>query len=248
MQQATNNTRVSAFEYTGDDVLDVMAKYAVNRNKTVENLIRQHFNLQNTPIAPFNLCGFGEGRGEFIDRFQFETNVVTFATDLDPVYQSRLGERHRAYPDIAALPESMHGIFAIDVLEHIEDDRLMLQELHCALATGGRLLIYVPARMELYSAFDKAIGHFRRYTLAELKEKATTAGFEIETIQYHDFLGYFAAYYNKLFTSDTNAGLNAKAVAIYDKFLIPMTNFLEKMMFNRPFIGKNVLLVAKKIK
>ena len=240
------NNRVSAFEYTGDDVLDVMAKYAVNRNKTVENLIRQHFGLYKAPAAPFNLCGFGEGRGEFIDRFQYETHVVTYATDLDPLYQSRLGERHRAYADIAALPTPMHGIFAIDVLEHIEDDRTMLAELHAALHTGGRLLIYVPARMELYSAFDKAIGHFRRYTVAELQEKAKAAGFEVETIVYHDFLGYFAAYYNKLFTSDTNSGLNARAVAIYDKYLIPFSNFLEKMMGNRPFIGKNVLLVAKK--
>ena len=139
----------------------------------------------------------------------------------------------------------MHGIFAIDVLEHIEDDRAALRELYNALAANGKLLIYVPARMELYSPFDKAIGHFRRYHLPDLKQKAIEAGFEIETIKYHDFLGYFASYYNKLMTSDENAGLNPKAVAIYDKFLVPLTEFIETIL-RKPPIGKNVLLVARK--
>ena len=235
----------TGFEYTGDGVLDVMSKFAVNRNNLVECLIRKHFGVTARPAVPYNICEFGAGRGEFIDRFFRNDNIQTFATDLDELYQQRLGARHRSCADLTVLPEKMNGIFAIDVLEHIEDDRRALRELYDALVPGGKVFIYVPARMELYSPFDKAIGHFRRYHLPEMREKALSAGFEIETVKYHDFLGYFAAYYNKLFTSDDNSGLNPRAVQIYDKFLVPMTEFIEKIMM-RPFIGKNVLLVARK--
>lgn len=236
---------MSNFEYTGDEVLDVMSQFAPNRNRGVEMMIRQAFNWDKTPNKPFALCEFGAGRGEFIDRFRAETNVTTFATDLDETYCARLATRHRAFADLEALSEPMNGIFAIDVLEHIDDDRAALRTLFDALAPNGKLLIYVPARMELYSPFDKAIGHFRRYHLEDLRTKALEAGFEIETIKYHDFLGYFASYYNKLMTTDENAGLNPKAVAIYDKFLVPTTDFIENII-RKPPIGKNVLLVAVK--
>ena len=234
------------FEYTGDEVLDVMSKYAPNRNNGVEQFIRKAFGLLQMPTKTFHLCEFGAGRGEFIDRFRGNQNVTTYATDLDPVYMQRLGERHKATLDLTDIAQPLDGIFAIDVLEHIDDDRAALRTLYNKLETGGKLLIYVPARMELYSPFDKAIGHFRRYHLPDLKAKALEAGFEIETIRYHDFLGYFASFYNKIMTTDENSGLNPKAVAIYDRFLVPFTEFLEKIMFNRPPIGKNVLLVAVK--
>ncbi len=235
----------SSFEYTGDEVLDVMSQFAPNRNKGVEMMIRNAFGIVNPPVNAFKICEFGAGRGEFIDRFRNNQNIITHATDLDPTYCARLGERHNASASLDTLPEKMNGIFAIDVLEHIEDDRAALRELYTSLAPKGKLLIYVPARMELYSPFDKAIGHFRRYHLPDLREKAIEAGFEIETIKYHDFLGYFASYYNKIMTTDENAGLNPKAVAIYDKFLVPLTDLIERII-RRPPIGKNVLLVAVK--
>ncbi len=233
------------FEYTGDEVLDVMSQFAPNRNKGVEMMIRNAFGIASIPPNTFNLCEFGAGRGEFIDRFRNNQNIITHATDLDPAYCARLGERHKSFANLDTLPYKMNGIFAIDVLEHIDDDRAALRELYNALEPKGKLLIYVPARMELYSPFDKAIGHFRRYHLPDLRQKALEAGFEIETIKYHDFLGYFASYYNKIMTTDENAGLNPKAVAIYDKFLVPTTDLIERII-RRPPIGKNVLLVAVK--
>ncbi|MEY4927339.1 MAG: hypothetical protein RI894_1775 [Bacteroidota bacterium] len=236
---------MSSFEYTGDEVLDVMSQFAPNRNNGVEMMIRTAFGIVSRPNKSFSICEFGAGRGEFIDRFRGNEHIVTYATDLDETYCARLAERHKAFANLAALPEQMNGIFAIDVLEHIEDDRAALRELYNTLAPNGKLLIYVPARMELYSPFDKAIGHFRRYHLPDLKQKALDAGFEIEMIKYHDFLGYFASFYNKLMTSDENAGLNPKAVAIYDKFLVPTTEFIENII-RKPPIGKNVLLVARK--
>jgi len=55
-------------------------------------------------------------------------------------------------------------IIYIDVLEHIEDDEGELCVAATHLAPGGHLVMLSPAFNFLYSPFDKAIGHHRRYT------------------------------------------------------------------------------------
>ena len=69
------------------------------------------------------------------------------------------------------------GIF--DVLEHIEDDEIFLQEIHRVLKPNGRLFLSVPAYQALFSDFDREVGHFRRYTLADLTNKLNAVGFEV---------------------------------------------------------------------
>jgi hypothetical protein len=96
--------------------------------------------------------------------------------------------------------------------------------------------------MELYSSFDKKIGHFRRYELKELKMKVLKAGFTIDVIYYHDMLGYFASWLNKKFSK--SADLNPKWVRRYDRFLVPVTNFIERFM-SVP-IGKSIYVTAIK--
>lgn len=232
------------FIYSGDDVLAVMSKYAVNRNRGVERLISHYFNLSH-PQHSVKLLEFGAGRGEFINRFLGKPNVTTYATDLDEYYYLNLQKHHRAYRLLTDVPEAVEYIFAIDVLEHIEDDVLIMRQMHERLVRGGKMLIYVPARPELYSAFDRKIGHFRRYRPGELRAKAMSAGFSIDVLKYHDFLGYFAAYYNKLLAGSNNGELNAGAVRLYDRWLVPLSNAIEKVL-HKPFIGKDLLLVASK--
>jgi SAM-dependent methyltransferase len=67
-----------------------------------------------------------------------------------------------------------------DVLEHIPDDRRVLRDLCGLLSAGGRLVLTVPAEPSLWSYFDLAVHHQRRYRLAELEDKLTDAGFEVE--------------------------------------------------------------------
>jgi SAM-dependent methyltransferase len=77
------------------------------------------------------------------------------------------------------------GLF--DVLEHLPDDETVLQLLHEMLAPGGVLLLTVPAHMSLWSYFDEAAHHCRRYDLAEMQAKLTRAGYRV------DFASYFMA-------------------------------------------------------
>jgi glycosyltransferase involved in cell wall biosynthesis/SAM-dependent methyltransferase len=70
-------------------------------------------------------------------------------------------------------------ILMFEVLEHIEDDRALLDEIHSVLAPGGHVLLSVPAHMRRFSHTDDMAGHFRRYERAELDTKLRGAGFEV---------------------------------------------------------------------
>src|SRR5258707_343019 len=66
--------------------------------------------------------------------------------------------------------EKFDAILYIDVLEHIKEDaaELILAARH--LKTNGVIVVLAPAFPWLYTQFDAAIGHFRRYTRNSLRK------------------------------------------------------------------------------
>lgn len=75
------------------------------------------------------------------------------------------------------------GLF--DVLEHLPDDEAVLRALHNLLAPGGVLLLTVPAHKSLWSYFDEASHHCRRYAMAELERKLDSAGYRVEYVTHY---------------------------------------------------------------
>lgn len=87
--------------------------------------------------------------------------------------------------DLRRLPFAASGFSLIgmfDVLEHIPDDEAALREIRECLAPGGRLILTVPAHPCLWSYFDVASGHWRRYRRGELYDKLRAAGYCVEFI------------------------------------------------------------------
>jgi SAM-dependent methyltransferase len=70
------------------------------------------------------------------------------------------------------------GVF--DVLEHLPDDMQALRDLHSMLTIRGALLLTVPIHPSLWSYFDEASCHCRRYEPDELERKLIDAGFQVE--------------------------------------------------------------------
>jgi len=74
------------------------------------------------------------------------------------------------------------GLF--DLLEHLPDDMQVLRDLHAMLAPEGVLLLTVPAHPSLWSYFDEASHHCRRYEGAELLQKLEESGYQVEQMTY----------------------------------------------------------------
>lgn len=78
---------------------------------------------------------------------------------------------------------SFDGVVAAEVLEHVDDDRAALREIHRVLRPGGALVVTVPVDPFRYDWTDLWAGHRRRYTHAGLEERLRAAGFEVERVR-----------------------------------------------------------------
>jgi SAM-dependent methyltransferase len=67
-------------------------------------------------------------------------------------------------------------VCALEVLEHIEDDRGALAGWVRHLRPGGTLIVSVPQGRDRYSEGDARLGHFRRYDPQELEGKLGDSG------------------------------------------------------------------------
>ena len=95
------------------------------------------------------------------------------------------------------LPDaSVDGVILLNVLEHIEDDRAAVAQLHRILRPGGVAILEVPAGAGLYDNYDRALMHWRRYQMSGFAALVRGAGFAIERRSHLGFLlypGFFAA-------------------------------------------------------
>lgn len=133
------------------------------------------------------------------------------------------------------------SVVYINVMEHIEDDQGEIGRAFDSLKPGGHLIIYVPALAWLYSDFDRAIGHFRRYHKSELFRLVSDQGFDVVQAKYFDSLGIIPWYLNAVLLGRS---INSKSVALYDRLAIPMLSRVERYL--PPWIGKNLLVVGRK--
>ena len=79
-------------------------------------------------------------------------------------------------------------ICAFDVIEHIEDHELALQEIFRCLKPQGKVILTVPAFQFLWSEHDVINHHFRRYRLNEFVTLQQRAGFNMEYQTYFNGL------------------------------------------------------------
>jgi hypothetical protein len=114
------------------------------------------------------------------------------------------------------------------------------------LAEGGKIFLYLPAKMLLWSKLDEEVGHYRRYEYTELKEKCEQVGLTIEKLHFADSVGFFASLAMKFFGYDKDGGIGSvSSLRFYDKWILPISIFLDNVGFKHLF-GKNIVLVARK--
>lgn len=148
-----------------------------------------------------------------------------------------------------SLASKFDTIFSSNVFEHIKDDVAAMNNSYSLLEKGGKLLLFVPARPEIYGGLDVDMGHYRRYTKEELISKAKQANFKIISCYYANFPGYFLWWGRGRLLNNkiANAGKSSKMDFIFSKFvdlvIVPIL-YIEK--FIHPPLGQSLVLIAEK--
>jgi SAM-dependent methyltransferase len=75
--------------------------------------------------------------------------------------------------------DEFDAIGAFDVIEHIQEDEIVLQQIQGSLKPHGLLLLTVPQHRWLWSKLDENACHIRRYTKQDLYKKLKIAGFQV---------------------------------------------------------------------
>ncbi|HKO17928.1 MAG TPA: class I SAM-dependent methyltransferase [Acidobacteriaceae bacterium] len=159
------------------------------------------------------------------------------------VGESSNSVRHEvACGTLASLPENerFDTLLYIDVLEHIEDDAGELKLIAEHLRPGGRVVVLSPAHQWLFTPFDAAIGHFRRYNKRSLRG-LTPVTLVLESLFYVDCCGIAASAANHLLSQSMPT---REQIRLWDKRMIPASRRLDALL--RFSVGKSIVGVWRK--
>ncbi len=134
-------------------------------------------------------------------------------------------------------------IIYIDVLEHIQDDRTELTNAALLLRPGGRLIVLSPAHQGLFTPFDAAIGHFRRYNRSMLRD-ISPANLRPERMWYLDSAGLVLSLANRYLLRQS---MPTKAqLRFWDRRIIPISRVLDACFLGS--VGKSIVGVWRREK
>ena len=128
-------------------------------------------------------------------------------------------------------------------MEHIKDDKEIVNKFYQHLGEGGSVRVFLPAKMSLFSKMDEVVGHYRRYERESLIALFEKTGFKVNYCYYFDSLGFFSSWvYNKI---NQTGVVDRRSIVFYDKFLFPISVLMDKIGFKH-VVGRNLLLEAHK--
>ena len=215
--------------------------------------------LNNYPVNI--VLDIGGGNGQF-SRYLQSINIETAL--LEPGIEGAKNAFQNGVKNVinGSLLESgfidscFPAVTLFDVLEHIQDDDKFLEEINRILKPEGKLFLTVPAFQFLYSSFDREAGHFRRYTIDELKSKLEKKGFQINYKTYFFSLLPIPIILTRFFYDmfkkrekrrSTGHVKGASFLGFILGVLLSPELFLIKREFRIPF-GSSCLIVAQKLK
>ena len=149
------------------------------------------------------------------------------------------------------LEERYDFIVLFDVIEHVEDPLGFLASALFHLREGGLVLINVPALRVLYSNYDRAQGHYRRYTRSSLRKELEAAGLRVLDVRYWGLSMVPLLLVRRILTSFLSRPEEALRVGF-----APPTRWLgrilgllmraESALLKRPLVGTSALAASQK--
>lgn len=138
------------------------------RRKFVHDLINKHVKKE----SQINILDVGCGGGALMKELEIYGHVdgVDFSQTAVDFCKSR-GIKSVSISGIESLPFDSNNfdlVLALDVLEHIPNDKMGVNEVLRVLKPGGVFIAFVPAFMSLWGVTDERSEHYRRYRLGQL--------------------------------------------------------------------------------
>jgi SAM-dependent methyltransferase len=132
-------------------------------------------------------------------------------------------------------------VLYVDVLEHIEHDRQQIERAASLLAPGGHVVVLSPAHNWLFSPFDAAIGHHRRYDKRMLRA-LSPAGCQLVSLGYLDSVGLLLSLGNAVvLRRDMPTRAN---IRFWDRVVVPVSRRIDPLL--RFTLGKSIFAAWRK--
>jgi len=203
-------------------------------------------------IAPFigaRVLEVGAGIGSNMPYLRTSAVRVWVSLEPDPELARRIRERIGSgdLPPARVIvgttadiepSQCFDTILYLDVLEHIADDKCEIDRAARLLARGGTLVVLAPAHQFLFSRFDEAVGHVRRYSAAGLRALAPE-GCRLISCLMLDAAGLLAALANRVLLRQATA--SSAQIALWDRVLVPISRWLDPVTGRK--VGKTVVAV-----
>ena len=199
-------------------------------------------------------CGAGTGR--FAKEMEGYSRVMVLDDHEEALNLLRSRFREDQIISLAGdrvpLPDaSLEYVTALDVLEHTPDDAAVVRGFHRLLKPGGVAAVTVPASMALWSDWDVALHHYRRYSRPQLKALFPPQEWELIHVNYTNVVVYPAVWFVRKWRKWFPA--SSDAVRSEDQIPAPWLNRVLRMLFVRPALwripfpfGVSLVLLARK--
>jgi SAM-dependent methyltransferase len=231
---------VAKYAYPGRENLQAMS-VADNYNRRLREFLLAALHNNEAPVC--KVLDFGAGTGIYA-RMLRDSGLEVECLEPDEEYSILLrADGFRVHGELAALDVGYQLIYAMNVLEHIEEDERVFTSLARCLAPGGSLVVYVPAFDVLSSSMDRLVGHLRRYRAVDLLEYSAHAGLRVSSWRYCDPIGFFASLLYRA-VGDKSGAISSRSVRLYDRTAFRLGSFLEP--FTGRLFGKNLLVIARR--
>lgn len=142
--------------------------------------------------AGARILDVGPGSGINLPILAPRGSVTVLDADFDSAHACRSAGATRALVgDAQRIPladASIDLACALDVIEHVDDDRAALAELRRVCTPTGVLMVSVPAFPILWGRQDVLSEHRRRYRRRDLHARLTEAGFTVSRCTYFNTL------------------------------------------------------------
>ncbi len=173
------------------------------RRDVVLALLRRVLNSAASDSRNLAVADIGTGCGATLAELSRRYQAVGMDSSAEAVAFARThGSRvvQGSLPDDVPFdPGQFDAVLALDVIEHISDDRAAVSALVRLLKPGGILLVTVPAYPWLWTKRDEYHGHKRRYNAGEFKQVLEAAGLSVEVLTYFNTLLFPLAAVERIF-------------------------------------------------